>query len=245
MADEEHLALLKQGEAAWNAWRTINPRIYPNLGGAQLDGVDLRGFHPNGAHLEGTSLRKADLAGAHLYRAHLDGADLREADLHGAFLSGALFEGTRLNRALLCGALLRGALFREADLYEADLHEATIGLTILGDVDPSMVRGLDTVQHKEPSTIGIDTLYRSHGNIPEVFLRGAGVPEDIITYMKSQVGRPFEFYSCFISYSHADQSFARRLHDQLQGRGIRCWLDEHQLLPGDDIYEQIDRGIRF
>jgi TIR domain len=35
------------------------------------------------------------------------------------------------------------------------------------------------------------------------------------------------------------------LHDQLQGRGIRCWLDEHQLLPGDDIYEQIDHGIRF
>ena len=59
------------------------------------------------------------------------------------------------------------------------------------------------------------------------------------------VGRPFEFYSCFISYNHTDRSFTRRLHDQLQGRGIRCWLDEHQILPGDDIYEQIDRGIRF
>jgi hypothetical protein len=59
------------------------------------------------------------------------------------------------------------------------------------------------------------------------------------------VGRPFEFYSCFISYNHTDKSFARRLHDQLQGRGIRCWLDEHQLLPGDDIYDQIDRGIRL
>ena len=76
MADEEHLALLKQGEAAWNAWQTINPRIYPNLGGAQLDGVDLRGFHLNRAHLEGTKLRKADLAGAHLYRAHLGGISL-------------------------------------------------------------------------------------------------------------------------------------------------------------------------
>ena len=95
----------------------------------------------------------------------------------------------------------------------------------------STVRGLETVQHHGPSTIGIDTLYRSHGNIPEVFLRGAGVPEDFITYMKSLVGRPFEFYSCFISYNHTDQSFARRLHDQLQGRGIRCWLDEHQMLP--------------
>jgi hypothetical protein len=101
------------------------------------------------------------------------------------------------------------------------------------------------VQHQGPSTIGIDTLYRSKGNIPEIFLRGAGVPDEMINYLKSLVGRPFEFYSCFISYSHMDKPFARRLHDRLQGRGIRCWLDEHQILPGDDIYEQIDRGIKL
>jgi hypothetical protein len=35
------------------------------------------------------------------------------------------------------------------------------------------------------------------------------------------------------------------LHDRLQGQGIRCWLDEHQLLPGDDLHEGIHRGIRF
>ena len=29
------------------------------------------------------------------------------------------------------------------------------------------------------------------------------------------------------------------------GRGIRCWLDEHQLLPGDDMHDQIDRGIKL
>ena len=57
--------------------------------------------------------------------------------------------------------------------------------------------------------------------------------------MKALVGRPCEFYACFISYNHTDKSFARRLHDQLQRRGIRYWLDEHQLLaaghllPGD------------
>jgi hypothetical protein len=112
-----------------------------------------------------------------------------------------------------------------ADLHAADLGEALIGLTIFGDADLSTVQGLETVQHGRPSIIGIDTLYRSQGNIPKVFLRGAGVPEDIITYIKSLIGRPFEFYSCFISYSHTDKSFARRLHDQLQGRGIRCWLD--------------------
>jgi hypothetical protein len=117
--------------------------------------------------------------------------------------------------------------------------------TTFGDIDLRTVQGLESVIHSGPSTIGIDTLYHSQGQIPEVFLRGAGIPEDFIPYIKSLVGRPFEFYSCFISYNHTDKSFARRLHDQLQGRGIRCWLDEHQMLPGDDIYEQIDQGIRF
>ena len=131
------------------------------------------------------------------------------------------------------------------DLREAHLGGASIGATIFADVDLSTARGLETVRHDGPSTIGIDTLYRSHGQIPEGFLRGAGVPEDFIPYIKSLVGRPFEFYSCFISYNHTDRFFARRLHDQLQGRGIRCWLDEHQMLPGDDIYEQIDRGIKL
>ncbi len=83
------------------------------------------------------------------------------------------------------------------------------------------------------------------GKIPEVFLRGCGVPENFIEYMHSLVVSPIDFYSCFISYSHEDKLFARRLHDTLQGRGIRCWLDEKQLLPGDDIYEQVDHGIRM
>jgi hypothetical protein len=54
-----------------------------------------------------------------------------------------------------------------------------------------------------------------------------------------------QFYSCFISYSHNDKPFAKRLSDTLQGRGIRCWLDEKQLLPGDDIYDHVDQGIRL
>jgi TIR domain len=107
------------------------------------------------------------------------------------------------------------------------------------------VKGLDAVEHIGRSTIGVDTLYNSGGKIPEIFLRGCGVPETFITFAKSLIGKPIEFYSCFISYSHADKSFARRLHDQLQARGIRCWLDEKQMYPGDDIYEQVDRGIRL
>jgi hypothetical protein len=30
-----------------------------------------------------------------------------------------------------------------------------------------------------------------------------------------------------------------------QGRGTRCWLNNHQMRSGDDIYEQVDHGIRL
>ena len=26
--------------------------------------------------------------------------------------------------------------------------------------------------------------------------------------------------------------------------GIPCWMDDHQVLPGDDLFEQIEKGIR-
>jgi hypothetical protein len=71
------------------------------------------------------------------------------------------------------------------------------------------------------------------------------VPEELIRYLPSFLNQPIQFYSCFISYSHEDKAFARLLHDRLQGQGIRCWLDEHQLLPGDDLHDRVDQGIRL
>jgi hypothetical protein len=85
----------------------------------------------------------------------------------------------------------------------------------------------------------------SGGLVPDVFLQGCGVSREIIDLARSIGRKPIEFYSCFISYVHEDKLFARRLHDALQGHGVRCWLDEKQMLPGDDIYEQVDRGIRL
>ncbi len=52
-----------------------------------------------------------------------------------------------------------------------------------------------------------------------------------------------DYFSVFISYSHADSVFANRLHEALQSKGIRAWFDNKDMRLGDDIYEQIDRGI--
>jgi uncharacterized protein YjbI with pentapeptide repeats len=260
MANPEHVEILKQGVEAWNQWRKENPDIRPNLSNenlidAKLSGADLRETNLSEvrlawADLRGTFLSGAILREAVLYSAKLSGADLRGAKLSGASLARANLtranlNGATLNRADLSGAKLGGANLGGVDLREANLNNAEVGQTFFGDNDLSLVKGLDVLEHRKPSTVGIDTLYRSGGKIPEAFLRGCGVPENLITFHRSLVGNPIEFYSGLISYSREDASFARRLHDQLQMRGIRCWLDGHQVLPGDDVYEQVDRGVKL
>jgi hypothetical protein len=132
-----------------------------------------------------------------------------------------------------------------ARLSGADLSMATLGATTLAFVDLRGVKGLETVQHKGPSSIGIETIYASNGEIPEIFLRGAGVPDTFITFAKSLVGKPFDFYSCFISYSSIDQGFAERLYADLQAKGVRCWYAPEDLKIGDKFRTCIDEAIRI
>jgi len=250
MANPEHLEILKQGVGVWNRWRKETPEVIPDLRKADLSGADLSGAilrkaNLREADLRGAILREADLSEADLRSANIDRANLGRANLGRANFGEADLHKTNLREADLCGADLRGADLHKVNLVGADLTDATVGQTTFGTNDLSAVKGLETLKHSGPSTIGIDTIYRSQGKIPDVFMRGCGVPESFITFHKSLVNSPIEFYSCFISYSHEDKSFARRLHNDLQARGVRCWLDEHQMLPGDDIYDQVDRGIRL
>jgi TIR domain/Pentapeptide repeats (8 copies) len=275
MANKGHLAILKKGVAAWNKWRKQHPDILPdlsvanllkadlsgtdlsraNLVRAQLGGANLREANLSGANLLGVNLVKADLSGANLALAKLGGAIVLEAGLSGADLSGAnlsgvgLLEadlsGANLGEVNLSGANLNGAKLNGAELSGADFSKATVGWTILAAVDLSTAKGLDTVRHAGPSTIGVDTIYRSKGKIPEVFLRGAGLPDEFIAYISSLVRRPIEFYSCFISYSGKDQEFADRLYEGLQNKGVRCWFAPHDVKAGEKLHEQIDEAIRL
>ena len=62
------------------------------------------------------------------------------------------------------------------------------------------------------------------GPLPLAFLRGVGLPDNLIDYLPSLLNQPIQFYSCFISYSSKDQEFADRLHADLQNKGVRCWF---------------------
>jgi uncharacterized protein YjbI with pentapeptide repeats len=157
MANPEHLQILQQGVAAWNQWREHQRDIIPDLNMADLIGAHLSGAYLTGAHLAGADLEVADLI-----KAHLGGADLRGAHLSGAHLSGAHLSG--------------------ADLSQAVLYE-----TVFGNINLTAAQGLETCDHRGPSTLGHRTLAQS-GPLPLAFLRGCGLPDALIEYLPSLLG---------------------------------------------------------
>lgn len=77
MADEGHLALLKQGVMAWNEWWHDHPKAVPNLEGANLQDVSLREINFYKADLRDVTLSQVDLSMANLEGANLSIAVLR------------------------------------------------------------------------------------------------------------------------------------------------------------------------
>lgn len=208
---------------------------WTQLSHANLIKVNLTSAHLDEAWLTGAQLRNANLSNAILTKAHLEGADLTHANLRNADLSGADLTSTDLMQASLSGAKLNGT----------DLTDAQIGLTELANIDLSTVKGLLTIIHAAPSRIGVDTLFKSDGNIPDLFLRGVGLPEDFISFVPSLVGRAIEFYSCFISYSHQDEQFSQRLYSRMRSENLRVWYAPEDMKGGRKLHEEIFRAIQI
>lgn len=76
MANEVHLAKLKEGVDAWNDWRSKNQRLRPDLSGARIKRANLRRANLKRVNLSGTNLRGADLTQAKLRAADLSDSDL-------------------------------------------------------------------------------------------------------------------------------------------------------------------------
>jgi uncharacterized protein YjbI with pentapeptide repeats len=203
-----------------------------HLSMAILPGANLTETFLKGADLEGTNFMRANLTRANLTITNLIGANFEEADLEGTDFTGANLDSTH---------------FTAANLTGANFERTVVGWATFGNVDLSIVNGLETVNHQGPSTIGIDTIIRSQGKIPEIFLQKAGVPSSIIAAILPLIGflNPIDYYTCFISYSSIDQEFAERFHADLQNKGVRCWFAPEDMKIGDKIRVRIDESIRI
>jgi TIR domain/Pentapeptide repeats (8 copies) len=265
VANDEHVAILRKGVDAWNTWRDENPKVVPDLSRenltnahlprANLFGVTLIETNLNGADLSRARLIFANLIGAKLTGANLSGADLMlthlsdanltdvvltgDANLREANLSRTNLSGANLTDAILIGTILCRTNLTDANLTAARLHRTVFAATVL-----TKVKGLDQCHHVGPSSIDLQTLERS-GPLPIAFLRGIGLPDNFIDYLPSLLNTAIQHYSCFISYSSKDQTFAERLHADLQNEGVRCWFAPHDMRIGAKIIDALDKAIRM
>jgi hypothetical protein len=269
MANNEHLEILNQGIVAWNKWRENNSEVLPDLRGTDLQGRKLSGANLSGANLSDANMQEANLIGANFSGANLQKASLLQADMFFAYLQRANLRGANLRDSLLSqsGLLntnLMSADLSGADLSAADLKEAFFSETILGNTNLTNAKNLVSIIHRGPSTIDHRTIEIS-GNLPIEFLRGCGLSDwqielgrlsnpNLATGKVTEIlndiailwsAHPVQYHSYFIRFSHDDEIFARKLHGELQRRGIRVWLDEKPLLPEDEPYEQLDGRVRL
>ena len=240
MAAKAHLEILAQGVEVWNRWRTYSDGKLPDLRDANL----------TSAYLERADLSFTDLSGADLTNTNLVAANFLHAKLHRTNLTDAKpvyarFIRTNLDEADFTRSSILDAIFKNSSLARTTFTRAQVGSTTFAAVDLSQTRGLDTLHHWGPSTVGTDTLYCSKGQIPQAFLKGCGLPDQIIQLAHSLILNPIEFSSCFISYSSNDQEFADRLYNDLQAKGVRCWFAPHDIKGGQKLYAQIDRAIHM
>lgn len=247
MANNDHVKRLGEGANRWNQWRSQNENVKPDLSSARLSLMDLSGANLSRANLSRADLSRANVANANLRYAILKHSDmlkanLSSADLYYANLSNANLSGATLSKASLTSATLFGANFMYARIAGTDFENAKTGATIFAEVDFSQAINLENVRHQGPSIIGIDTLYRSSGRIPEVFLRGCGAPDTFIAFVQSLVNT--DFYSCFISFTEADDAISERLHNDLQAAGVRCWRWKEDARWGKTLMRSIDEAVR-
>jgi Pentapeptide repeats (8 copies) len=115
MANEGHVAKLKEGVDAWNAWRRENPDIRPDLSVAELSEANLKGANLSGANLGG-----ADLRGAALVDADLTGADLTGCLVYGVSAWGLKLEGAKQQNLIIANPVRRIGMVKSEPVITVD-----------------------------------------------------------------------------------------------------------------------------
>jgi len=250
MANPEHVALVRKGAKAIDDWRRAHPDERLNLSKADLSGANLSGASLHGADLFQADLSEACLSGARLVGADLGLARAPRVDLTGAKLNGAHLTVTDLSGANLTEADFGLAYFWATNLSGAILSHARLSLTSFTFVDLSTVKALATVDHSGPSSIGVDTLIlslRGAGGKPTpeltTFFLGAGVPKELLDALPDIV-REVKHYSCFISYGQPDVELAKKLCEDLEVKGVPCWLYDMDKTPGKRTWAEIGEARR-
>jgi hypothetical protein len=161
-------------------------------------------------------------------------------------LNAVDFSGSNISHLSFSGSTLQSVNFFEASLYMTSFEGTKLRHGIFANNDLSKALGLEGVEHTGNSTLGIDTVYKSCGQIPDEFLRDAGIPMEVIALARTLRDEPpIQWLSCFISYSTKDVEFARQLRARIRETKTRVWFAPEDMKSGDYFSEQIERAIQL
>src|ERR1700716_1305024 len=107
MANLEHVAKLKEGKDAWNAWRKRTHKN-PDLSGVVLDGDSLDAY----------DLSNVNFSGADLQRVSFQNAACDDCSFESAFLGEVTFDHAELNRANFKHSMIGVTIFRSCRLAD-------------------------------------------------------------------------------------------------------------------------------
>jgi TIR domain/Pentapeptide repeats (8 copies) len=221
MAVQEHVERLRLSVEWWNQWRQRVPNLRPDLSGITLKGANL-----SRADLNNVNLSRAILIGSSLSRANLTATDFSEANLTSTYFIGSTLIGTVLSNA--------------------NLAETHFSSTTFAEIDLNSAKGLETAIHHGSSIVDINSVTLPlDEHTRKEFLRGVGFSDTFIDYLPSLLNTPIQYHSLFLSHSHHNQTFAKRLHADLQNQGVRCWFAPHDLRPGTSIVRGIEEAIHL
>lgn len=131
MANEEQINILRQGAAAWNAWRDANPHIRPELrqmdfekeirlGTGLYDLPDLSGFDFSGGDLSGIVWRNSIVD-----RCNFDDCRLDSSDLYFSNFLECTFCSTSMRVTRIGSASFEDCVFENADLAYCTAEETS------------------------------------------------------------------------------------------------------------------------
>lgn len=191
MANEEQVALLKQGNEVWNEWRKQNPEIEIDLSFADLRGTDFRGGDTSSFiyfNLTSANFRFANLSKSHLTTSDLSNADLSESDLSeanfnysdfiSANLSNTNLSNTNLRKTNLSNANLNNANLNNADLSEANLSFSDFRSANLSNANLSNAN----LSNADISNADISNADLSNANLEHADLRHADLNSATLRY---------------------------------------------------------------
>lgn len=85
-------------------------------------------------------------------------------------------------------------------------------------------------------------------NVPPVSLAHStlGSTQQIFRTLEKQDFRSkaVDFYTCFISFTEADDAFSERLYNDLQAKGVRCWRWKEDARWGKTLMRSIDEAVQ-